>query len=279
MSERDGFQPGVPSWVDTLQPDPEAAQRFYAGLFGWEFAGPGQMPSPGGGYFVARLRGRDVAGVGSQPAPNTSPAWNTYVEVASADEAAQRASDAGGGVVVGPVDVLPAGRMAVLRDPEGAPFGVWEPKDRKGAQLVNEPSAWSMSVLNTRDIEGAKRFYGELFGWTTDGFAAGDSEIGMFRLPGFVGGQPEQPVPRDVVATLVPLGPDRSDVPANWGVDFWVADAEATVAKAAELGGAVVSPAVDFPGLPMRSGVVADPAGASFSVTELKVAELGGANT
>jgi uncharacterized protein len=277
MSERDGFQPGVPSWVDTLQPDPEAARRFYGGLFDWEFAGPGPMPSPGGGYFVARLRGREVAGVGSQPAPDTSPAWNTYIEVASADEAAQRVGDAGGAVVVDPVDVLPAGRMAVLSDPEGAVFGIWEPKDRKGAQIVNEPSAWSMSALNTRDVEGAKRFYRELLGWTTEVFTAGDNEIVMFCLPSYVGGQPEQPVPRDVVATMVQLGPDRSDVPAHWGVDFWVGDADATVTKAAELGGAVLSPAVDFPGLPMRSGVVADPAGASFSVTELKVAELGAA--
>ena len=106
----------MPCWIDVLQPDPDAAMAFYAGLFGWEFAGPGEMPGdPPGRYFVARLRGRDVAGIGSQPAGDASPppAWNTYVSVDSADEAALRAVDAGGAVLVEPFDVLPAGRMAV----------------------------------------------------------------------------------------------------------------------------------------------------------------------
>src|SRR3954465_4872862 len=158
MSERDDYEPGVPCWIDTLQPDPDAAMAFYAALFAWEFAGPGQMPGDQPGrYFVARLRGRDVAGIGSQPAGEWSPpsAWSTYVSVASADEAALAAVDAGGEVLVEPFDVLPAGRMAVVADPAGAPFCVWQPGERRGAQLLNEPGAWAMSHLSTPDPERA----------------------------------------------------------------------------------------------------------------------------
>jgi hypothetical protein len=113
MSQRDDYEPGVPCWIDTLQPDPDAAMAFYGALFGWDFAGPGEMPGdPPGRYLVARLRGRDVAAIGSQPSgdPSPGPGWNTYVSVAGADEAALAAVDAGGEVLVEPFDVLPAGR-------------------------------------------------------------------------------------------------------------------------------------------------------------------------
>src|ERR1700750_291883 len=156
MSRRDDYEPGVPCWVDTLQPDPEAAMAFYGALFGWEHVRPGPM-----GYAVARLRGRDVAGVGAEPpaGPPPAPAWNTYVSVASADDAAHRARDAGGAVVVEPFDAPPAGRLAVLADPGGAVFCLWEAGDRQGAQVLNEPSAWAMSMLSTGDTDGAKAFY------------------------------------------------------------------------------------------------------------------------
>src|SRR3954462_3113644 len=105
MSERDDYEPGVPCWIDTLQPDPDAAMAFYAALFGWEVAGPGEMPGdPPGRYLVARLRDRDVAAIGSPPPgdPSPGPAWNTYVCVASADDAALAAVDAGGEILVEP---------------------------------------------------------------------------------------------------------------------------------------------------------------------------------
>ena len=132
---------------------------FYSGLFGWEFEDRMPADSPGR-YFVAQLRGRDVAAVGSQPEglPAT-PVWNTYVWVDSADEATTKAKDAGGRVLVEPFDVLDAGRMAMLADPEGAAFCVWQAKEHKGAQLVNEPGTWNFSELNTRDPDGAEDFY------------------------------------------------------------------------------------------------------------------------
>jgi uncharacterized protein len=266
MSQRDTYEPGVPCWVDTLGPDPDAAMAFYTGVFGWEFAGPGAMPGdPPGRYFVARLRGRDVAGVGSQAAgAPPAPGWNTYVAVQSAAEAAAKAREAGGAVLVEPFDAEPAGRAAVLADPTGAAVCVWEALERKGAQLVNEPGAWSMSQLSTPDPERAAAFYGAVFGWTTETLGAGESAMTLFRLPGYVGGEPEQPVSREVIAAMTPSGGG----PAGWSADFWVRDVDAAAAKAAELGGAAVVPAFDHPF--GRTAVLADPHGVSFSVSTVK---------
>jgi uncharacterized protein len=279
MTERDGYQAGVPCWVDTAQPDADAAMPFYGGLFGWEFegpapiAGPDSANDPPGQYFVARLRGRDVAGISSQPAgAPLVPAWSTYIWVDSADDTTKRVQDAGGGVLVVPFNVAPAGRMAVLTDQQGAVFCVWEPKDRRGAQIVNEPGAWSMSALNARDPEGAKAFYGEVFGWTTQAFPVGDMEATLWRLPGYVGGEPEQPVPRDNVATMAPMTSDNfpDDMPSHWAVDFWVGNVDATAEKAAELGGSVLAPPYDLPlEGQFRQAVIADPQGAAFSVSRV----------
>src|SRR5689334_16841465 len=181
---------------------------FYGELLGWEFDGPGP-----GDYYVAKVRGRDVAGVAQAP-PGVPPGWNTYVSVASADETARAASR----VVVEPLEVLPAGRVAALEDPTGAIIGLWEPAERQGCQLVNEPAAYAMSALHTPDPETAARFYRDTFGWETDEFAPG---VSLFRLPGYVGGEPAQPVPRDVIAVVA-----KNDGPARWSVDFWVTDAD-----------------------------------------------------
>jgi predicted enzyme related to lactoylglutathione lyase len=269
MSERDGFPAGVPCWVDTMGPDPERLTDFYGALFGWEFDGPGEMPGdPPGRYYVALLRGRDVAGVASLPADaaETQPAWNTYICVDSVDQGAAPVTEAGGSVVVGPTDAPPAGRLAVVRDPEGAWFCLWEPESRRGAQVVNEPSAWSMSFVNSRDAERTAAFYGQVFGWQAEEFDFGDVRPTMFRQPGFVGGEPLQPVPRDLVAVMMPA---ESGVEPHWGVDFWVSDADAVAATAAERGGSVIAAPHDRPGF--RSAALADPNGAVFSVSQLVI--------
>ena len=177
MPERDGYIAGVPCWVDTTQPDPEAAVDFYSGLFGWEFEDV-MPPGSEGKYFIARLHGGDVAAVGSIPAgaPPTA-MWNTYVWVDSADETASKVRDAGGRVLMEPFDVPASGRMAVFTDPEGAAFCVWQAKEFKGAQVVNEPGSLNFNSLNTRDVAGAKSFYGSVFGWETLGSTA-DSSCG-----------------------------------------------------------------------------------------------------
>jgi uncharacterized protein len=247
MSERNGYAQGVPCWVDTWQADLSTA--FYAELFGWEAA-------EGGEYTMFRSRGRDVAGAGQRA--DAGAAWTTYTWVDDADATAALVLAAGGSLVAEPFDSLDGGRMAIAADPAGAVFGIWQPGEHRGAQLVNEPGAWAMSVLATPDPDGANAFYGAVFGWETDDFGGAT----LYRLPGYVGGEPSQPVPRDVIAVMAP------GEPAAWMPGFWVADADAAAATAARLGGAVVAPPTDD-GVG-RTGVLADPNGAVFSITQIK---------
>ena len=142
-----------------------------------------------------------MAGIGA-PRDGAAPAWVTHVRVDSAGAAAERARAAGGAVLDGPIDADPAGRFAVLADPLGAVFCAWEADIREGAELINEPGAWAMSALQTPDPERAAAFYGELFGWQAEPWGP----VHLLRLPGYVGGTEEQPVPRDVVAVMAPLG-------------------------------------------------------------------------
>jgi uncharacterized protein len=266
MSERESYPAGVPCWVDTLQPDPETAMRFYGELFGWEFDGPG--PMAGGGYYVARLRGRDVAGIGSWPQQSAAVGWNTVIAVADLESAAAAVSDAGGDLVLEATDAAPAGRMAVARDPLGASFCLWEAQERRGAQLVNEPSAWAMSTLQTTNAESSMAFYAQVFGWQAETFELDRAmQVTLLRLPGYVGGEPEQPVARDVVAVMIE---HDSDEASRWSVDFWIKDAVAAAAAAGELGGQVLVTPHEIPGF--RRAILADPAGAAFSVSELRPA-------
>ena len=236
-----------------MQPDVDAAAEYYGGLFGWEY-------EDGGGFLTATLRGREVAAVaplapGVDPPP--APAWLTQISVETAEGAAEAVLRAGGDVIAGPLE-FDIGRLVVARDPGGAVFNAWEPRTRHGAQLVNEPGAWAMSQLGTPDPEAAAAFYGELFGWTTEAFGP----VTMFRLPGYVGGEPAQPVSREVVAVMMP-----ADGPARWHVNFWVDDLEAAVERSESGGGTTVQPPVDTP--PGRTAVLADPAGVTFSVSHV----------
>jgi hypothetical protein len=272
MPERDRYIPGVPCWIDTSQPDPDAAAEFYGGLFGWELENVMPESAPGK-YFLARLRGLDVAAVSSLPesAPQKA-TWDTYIWVASADETGSRVREAGGSVVKEPFDVMDAGRMAVFADPEGAVFCVWQAGTHKGARVVNEPGSLNFNDLHTRDVDGAKAFYGAVFGWET-------LELGEFEawtLPGY-GDFLEQDDPdlrkrlaelggptgfEDVVASIAPIADDQPDTPAHWGVTFAVDDADAVAKRAEGLGGTVVVPPFDAPWV--RMTVLTDPQGATF---------------
>jgi predicted enzyme related to lactoylglutathione lyase len=277
MPERDEYLPGVPCWVDTSQPDPSAAAEFYSGLFGWEFEDV-MPPGSEAKYFIARLRGRDVAAVGSIPeAAPPMAMWNTYVCVESADEAASNVREAGGNVVMEPFDVMDAGRMAVCTDPEGAAFCVWQAKNQKGAQIVNEHGSLNFNDLHTRDVERAKAFYGAVFGWRTLELAGG---FQAWTLPGYGDflardnpaireQQDEVGAPagfEDVVASIIPIRGDQPDVPARWGVTFAVDDADAVAQKATELGATLVVPPLDAPWV--RMTVIADPQGATFTASQ-----------
>ena len=268
MGEREAYPAGVPCWVETLQPDPRGALEFYGPLFGWEFAGPEPMPDQPGEYFVARVKGREVAGLGSLRDLGAPPSWNTYIRVDSVDEAVERAKAEGAGLLIGPLDARPAGCLAVLVDPVGAVVCVWEARAREGAQLINEPGTWAMSSLHTSDGDGAKAFYGSVFGWQPEAFGSPEAEMTLWRLPGYVGGEDKwAEVPRDVVAVMAPTGDAAAAVPPHWNVNLRVDDADATVARAASLGGQIVVPVLNTPGF--RSAVLADPQGAVFSIGQL----------
>jgi uncharacterized protein len=277
MAERDRYIPGVPCWIDTNQPDPEAAVTFYRGLFGWDIenAMPPEHERP---YFMARLRGGDVAGIGpiGDGAPPVA-TWDTYIWVESADGTAAKVTEAGGRVLTKPLDVMDAGRTAVFSDPEGAVFCVWEPKRHRGAQIVNEAGSLNFNNLNTRDAEEAKSFYGAVFGWRTMAMGGGAE---AWTLPGY-GDHLEllNPGTRermasmgapagflDVVATLNPITVEQGDVPAHWSVTFAVADADATARKAGELGGKVLASPFDAPWV--RMTIIADPQGATFIASQ-----------
>src|SRR5436305_170660 len=231
-------------------------------------------PGSEGKYFMARLRGLNVAAVGSIPeeAPQMA-LWNTYVWVDSADDTASRVRDAGGSVMMEPFDVTDAGRMAVFTDPEGAAFCVWQAGENKGAQVVNEHGSLNFNGLNTRDPDAAKSFYGSVFGWGTIALGGGAE---MWTLPGY-GDHLERSNPglrdqmaqagappgfEDVVATINPIPDDQPDTPAHWSVIFAVDDADEAAAKASELGGKVVVPPFDAPWV--RMTVISDPQGATL---------------
>jgi len=271
MSDR--YIPGVPCWIDTTQPDPEAATQFYGGLFGWEFEDlmPPEAPMR---YFVARLRGGDVAAIGSQPenGPETA-AWNTYVWVEDADATAERVRGAGGTVLSEPAEVGDAGRMAVCADPAGAAFSIWQAKDHRGAAVVNEHGALNFNDLNTPDVDGARAFYGAVFGWEVilDSMWAlpGYGDFLEERNPGMREGMAGMGAPErfeDVVASVRPIPADQPDARAQWGVTFGVDDADAIAARAAELGGSVVVPPFDAPWV--RTTIISDPQGATFTASK-----------
>ena len=176
-----------------------------------------------------------------------------------------------------PFDVMDAGRMAVLTDPEGAVFCVWQANRHKGAQVVNEHGTLNFNGLNTRDVEGAKAFYWEVFGWET---LTLDGGFEAWTLPGY-GDHLERRDPGlrkrteefgadpgfvDVVASINPIAGDQPDVPAHWSVTFGTDDADATAETAARLGGKVLVPPFDAPWT--RLTVIADPQGATFTASK-----------
>jgi predicted enzyme related to lactoylglutathione lyase len=211
-----------------------------------------------GGYRQAMRDGKPVAGMMPLMQEGQPPAWSSYVSVSDAGATAAGVKESGGTVMVEPMEVMDLGRMAVFADPAGAVFGVWQPGTFAGAGVVNEPGSLSWNELNTRDPDGAKEFYGALFGWTseeskmpdggsyTEWHRDGDAIVGgMLDIRGRV--------------------PD--EVPPHWMVYFAVEDCDATVAKAKELGGECDLGPIDLP--VGRFAVLHDPHGAHFAVVAL----------
>jgi uncharacterized protein len=257
MSERTSYAPGTPCWVDLGSPDLDASVEFYSALFGWEVPASENIEQTGG-YRRATKGGADVVGMMPLMQEGQPPAWSTYVSVADANATAAAVTDAGGSTIAEPMDVMGLGTMAVFADPTGAVFGIWQPGSFPGAGIVNEPGALSWNELNTRDLEGAKAFYGGVFGWTFEDNDMGEAgtyttiSLGEDMVGGILN-MTERGVPEQV--------------PAHWQVYFAVEDTDAAVAQVEQSGGSVMVPPMEVPA--GRFSILVDPHGASFAVIAL----------
>jgi predicted enzyme related to lactoylglutathione lyase len=250
MPERTSYEPGTPSWVDLATRDVDASAAFYGGLFGWEIESAGP-PEETGGYGLFKLGGHRVAGVGPLMQQDQPAVWSTYVSADDADAVAARATQAGGAVIVEPMDVMDAGRMAFVVHPAGGATGVWQPRRTIGAELVNEPGAVAWFELHTGDTDGAKAFYSAVFGWAADDQQLGDTTYTVFEL----GGRPVAGMSSNLAA----------EGQAFWLTYFEVSDCDTTVARAQELGGSASWPAAEMEGVGRFAGL-ADPHGTQFAV-------------
>ncbi len=250
MPERTSYAQGTPNWVDLPTSDQAAAKAFYAGLFGWTY--DDQPMDEGQVYSMAMLRGHQVAAISPQPPTmaGAPPMWNTYLAVDSVDDATARVEAAGGKVAMAPFDVMDAGRMSFVMDPSGAPVALWQANQHIGATLVNEPGTLNWNELITPD-QGVFSFYATVTGLATESMDMGEGEpYTVFKAgDAMVGGS---------------MPPQMPGVPTHWHVYFGTDDADATAAKATELGGSVVVPPFDTP--VGRIAILSDPQGAVFSV-------------
>jgi uncharacterized protein len=242
---------GTPCWVDLGTGDIPKAVSFYGSLFGWDIEQGGPEM---GGYSMARLEGRNVAGIGPNMSnPDAPSAWSTYFASSDAEATAVKIASAGGTVVMGPMDVMDVGRMLVATDVTGAAFGVWQARDHTGVQVANAPSAFTWSEHMSRDFEGAKAFYAAVFGYeygdmSTEGFSYATLLINGQQVVGGIGAYPEE----------------TQGHPAFWGVYFGTADTDKSVELVTAQGGSIVRPAADSPY--GRMAIVADNQGAVFSL-------------
>lgn len=252
MTEVSSYATGQPCWADVTSPDVDAAARFYSGLFGWEAA---KDPRPeAGGYTMFSRNGKYVAAASPPPREGIPPHWSVYLAADDVDAIAGRIREAGGNVMMEPLDVVDAGRMTLAADPAGAIFGVWQAGNHIGSQLRREPGTMNWAEVRTRDQAAAQPFYERVFGYETETMDVGPAG-GYVLLK--VDGRP--------AAGLIEIDPEWGDVPSNWSVVFEVEDCDAAAAKVQELGGRVISEPQDRERVG-RVAVVADPAGAVFRV-------------
>lgn len=248
MGERTSHPPGTISWSDLGTSDPDAARSFYSSLFGWV---PDDLPIPDGGtYTMMKLEGKDAAALSS--AQEGMPTfWSTYVTVDSVNDSAAKAAELGATVIAEPFDVMDAGRMAVIQDPTGAMFCLWEANESIGAEIVNGPGALTMSQLNTGDPEGALEFYSALFGWRGEAIEGGPAPWwGLYNGEQMAGGMMQMPA--------------EMGAPPHWLNYFGTEDVDEAMGRVGELGGQVMVEPMDVPG--GRIAVVQDGQGAVFGL-------------
>jgi len=246
-----------PIWTDLSTSDPAAARDFYAKVFGWKVE---VNPDPQyGGYALAKIGGKDVAGIGPKQMDEAPTAWTVYIGSADAEDTAKKAQAAGGNVIVPTMAVGDQGKMAIIQDPSGAMLGIWQSQNMTGAQVYDKPNSMGWAELNSRGVEKALPFYKKLFGWgekKTPG--QGDNpEYTEFQLGGksIAGGMEMNP--------MVP-----ADVPSYWMVYFNVDDVDKAFKKVTEAGGKEMLAPQDMPG--GRFAIVSDPQGAAFGLLRME---------
>ncbi|MBD8868100.1 VOC family protein [Nocardioides donggukensis] len=255
MTKFDRYTQGTPSWIDLMAPDQDGAKRFYGDLFGWEYDDQ-PIDDQGNTYSMARIEGDDVAGLGGQMEHEQGqPArWNVYFAADDVDAVASKVQEAGGQVMAGPMDVFDSGRMAFAQDPGGAMFGIWQAKQHIGSRRANEPGTNTWNEVAVDDVPATAGFYREVLGVTPQEMDMGP-EMGTYTTFEVDG--------RSVAGSMsLPPG-----VPPHWNVYFNVADLDASVARATDLGAEAVAPAMDIPGVG-RLAFLKDPQGAMFNLMQ-----------
>jgi hypothetical protein len=258
MSIVEKHAPGSFCWVELGTIDSAAAKTFYSELFGWQSH---DLPiGPGGVYTMLRVHDKDLGALYEMDKNmrelGIPPHWLQYIAVASVDQSTARVNALGGTVLKGPFDVPGAGRMAVIQDPAGAVFALWQANPHIGAQIMGELNTLCWSELATNDKPKALEFYTRLFGWSAKTNPADPqqyTELSNDARP--MGG-------------IMEISKEWGDVPPHWLPYFMVADCDASVAKAKELGGSVKVPPMDIPKVG-RFATIADPQGAVFSIVHL----------
>ncbi|WP_024804411.1 VOC family protein [Nocardia sp. BMG51109] len=249
---------GTPCWVDCQVDDPVKESEFYSDLFGWTIEDGGD---DSGGYLMGRKGANTIAGIGPKPRAGTPSVWTTYFAADDVDAIAEKVGAAGGQVVMPPFDVLDAGRMLLGTDTVGAVFAVWQARAHSGAAVYNEHGAYCWNELHTRQLDAAKRFYAETFGFTYTDVGDGESMIySMFSTRG--GEQPAGGMNDDTVMPGEPM-------PSYWLTWFQFDDVDAGVARAAELGATIPMPATDSP--VGRMAMVMAPQGELFGLIDTTV--------
>jgi uncharacterized protein len=247
-----------PAWVDLSSSDPEGSRKFYSKVFGWQVE-VNEDPQYGG-YALAKIGGKDVAGIGPSQSPGAPTAWMLYIGTPNAEELSKKIQAAGGTVVAPAFDVGDQGRMAVFQDPTGAFISAWQATQMRGFQ-VDAPNAYGWAELNARGIDQAIPFYQKVFGWTskTSPMGEGQPPYTEFQVDGesIAGGMEMNP--------MVP-----AEVPSYWMVYFNVADVDAAFRKATDAGAREMLAPQDFPG--GRFAILTDPQGASFGLLRMSEA-------
>jgi len=258
MQEMPELKPGTFCWIELGTSDGDAAKNFYTQLFGWDYVD--NPMGEAGVYTILKLGGKDVGGLYNlmpdMVAQGVPPHWMSYVLVTNADETAEKAKSEGATIINGPFDVFTLGRMAVIQDPTGAVFSLWEPKEHKGSGIYNVPNSFCWNELGTNDTKRAGEFYSNLFGWSRDTQNFGPMEYTMFKNGDRSAGG------------MYRITPEMGPIPPHWLVYFAVDDCDAKVQQATGLGASVMKPADDIPGVG-RFAILNDPQGAAFAIIKL----------